>query len=101
MSRESKIEFRVSALEKKAIELTAQEVGMSVSDYCRKSALGKDVKMRFTDEQLLVYKDLHQYHTNFSRIAQLIRAKGYTTPLLQEIEEVTKLIRQHLKGFES
>lgn len=101
-TRTEYISFRVSALEKKVIELSADDTNLSVSNFVRKAALNMKVQLRFSPEELEVYNDLHKYHDNFRRISNLVKGSNITQKdrLLNEIEEVKELIEKHLKQFE-
>lgn len=98
VKRSTEIRFRVTPLEKKVIQITADKTGLTVSDYVRKAAMNKTVRVRFSDEELEAYKTLQEYHKHFSRIANLI--KGKDPHLITEIENTQKLIYEHLKKFE-
>lgn len=102
IKRKKQIHLRVTPLEKKWIEHTAKEVGLSVSDFLRKSALNKEIRVRFSQEEIELFKDLNQYHTNFSRIGNVIRKnKAKVNPeLITEIKLVKEEIRTILKRFE-
>lgn len=55
------IKFRCSIYEKKLLRKRAERAGLSLSEYCRSSALGHIVIERFTEEQLDHYKMLVKY----------------------------------------
>ena len=59
------------------------------------------VRLRFSPGELEIYKDLHKYHNNFSYIGNLIKGheENKEKKILQEIETVKSLIRDHLKRF--
>lgn len=102
VKRDSRIQVRCTALEKKAIEIMAEETGLNTSDFVRKCAMNKTVKIRFTPEELEHFKTFQKYHENFRRIANIIRnTKGVSEQLLQEISETQQLIKEQLKRFES
>jgi uncharacterized protein (DUF1778 family) len=101
--REKYLKLRVTRLEKKWIFLSAEKAGLTASDFIRKSALNKEVKIRFSEEELALFKTLQQYHTNFSRIANIIKKnkdKTLNTSLLSEIEVVKNEIKTILKRFQ-
>ena len=100
--RKHRIHLRVTPLEKKWIERSAKEAGLSVSDFLRKSALNKEVRIRFSEEELALFKMLHQYHTNFTRIGNIIRKnKGQISQhLVDEVSHLKNEIRSLLKRFE-
>tara|TARA_R110000765_G_scaffold147906_2_gene250410 strand:- start:368 stop:727 length:360 start_codon:yes stop_codon:yes gene_type:complete len=91
------IKFRCSLFEKKLLRIKAKKSGLSLSEYCRRAALGDKIIERLTEEQIDIYKMLIQYATNFKLIGNMFRKRN---PRLAE--EVTKLaveIRDHLKNF--
>lgn len=96
------ISFRVSYIEKKAIAMAAETANLSTSEFARRTALNKKVTLRFTEEELEIYKNLHTYHRNFKLISNLIKSPNYqkNKMVMQELEEVISLIREHLKKFE-
>jgi len=102
IARKYFISFRVSALEKKVIEMAARKVNLSNSNFVRRAALNMKVKLRFSPQELEFYSDLHQYHTHFARISNLISATGVAGKkgLLSEIIIVQRLIKEHLTRFQ-
>jgi uncharacterized protein (DUF1778 family) len=98
VKRSTEIRFRVTPLEKKVIQITADKTGLTVSDFIRSAAMNKTVRVRFSDEELEAYKTLQEYHKHFSRISNLM--KNRDPQLNEEIEKTQKLIFEHLKKFE-
>ncbi|WP_159519767.1 plasmid mobilization protein [Sunxiuqinia indica] len=96
------ISFRVSYIEKKAIALAAKETGLSTSEFARRAALNQKVALRFSQEELEVYKNLHTYHRNFKTISNLIKSQHFykNDMILRELEEVISLVKQHLQKFQ-
>ncbi|MCW0481196.1 plasmid mobilization protein [Gaoshiqia sediminis] len=96
------ISFRVSYIEKKAVAMAARETGLSTSEFARRAALNQKVTLRFSPQELEVYKNLHAYHRNFKLISNLIKSPHYykNEMILHELQEVITLIRQHLQKFE-
>lgn len=102
VNRDEYISFRVTPLEKKVIENIAETAGLQVSDFVRKAAMNKDVRIRFSEEELSIYKDLHAYHENFRRISNLVKSSQNVSPdLKREIKEVRDLINEHLTKFKT
>ena len=97
MNKKKRIELRVTTLEKKIIEKKAENSGLNTSEYCRNAALGKKINTKLTIEELEVYKDLTKYHNNFTAISNLLKKKD--SKFYKEVQEVTKLIKQHLTKF--
>lgn len=96
--RNSRLVFRVYALEKKAIELAADKSGLSVSDYVRRCCLGKTIQSRLGKEEIELYRLLVEYRNNFSRISNLIKEREDFTG---DLKHVISSIDQHLKKFVS
>jgi hypothetical protein len=96
------ISFRVSNIEKQAIALAAKECGLSTSEYSRRAALNMKVTLRFSPEEMKVYKNLHVYHRNFKAISNLVKSDYFkkNDTILLELEELIKLIKGHLEKFE-
>lgn len=94
--RDSRLVFRVYALEKEAIELAAEKSDLKVSNYLRRCALGKPVHPRLTEDELKLHKLLVEYHNNFARISNLIKERQDFMPALKE---VIGAINQQLQKF--
>ena len=96
------ISFRVNYIEKKAIALAAQEANLSTSEFARRASLNQNVTLRFSPEELEIYKNLHSYHRNFKVISNLVKSDYFkkNDTILLELEEVIKLIKVHLEKFE-
>lgn len=95
--KKQRIEFRVSSLEKAIISKKSEHSGLSISDYCRRSALQQNISYKLTTEEIEIYKMLVQYRNNFAAIANLFRNNQSIT------EELRKLIHQldeHLKKMQ-
>ena len=95
--KKERIEFRVTKLEKKLIEKKAKNSGLSTSDYCRRTALNRELNFRLSDEEIEIYKDLTKYKTNFSRLSNLIKVKHPKTN--EYILRLAKEIGEHLTKF--
>ena len=92
--RNHRIVFQVYPLEKKAIELSAEKSGLSLSDYVRKSCLGREIQPRMDGEELKLYRLLIEYRNNFSRIANLLKERK---DFEKELRQVIGSIDAHLK----
>lgn len=94
--RTARLALRLYTLEKKAIELAAAKSGMKISAYLREAALGKNIKPRFSQDELELRKILVEYRNNFARISNLVKhKKDFTLPL----QELIKAIDLQLKRF--
>ena len=93
--KKKRIELRVSNLEKAIIEKKAESSGLSVSEYCRRSALNQEIDYKLTSEELEVYKELHEYRRNFTLISNMFKVKD--PDLAKTVQVTAKNIEQHLK----
>ena len=91
------IKFRCSIYEKKLLRKRAERAGLSLSEYCRSSALGHTIIERLTEEQLDHYKMLVKYKGNFTRIGNMFRK--HNPKLTSEVEKLAEEIRTHLYNF--
>lgn len=101
VKRDERVVCRTTALEKKAIELMAEEAGLSTSDWVRKTAMNKTVKVRFSPEEVRYFKEMQTFHLYFTKISNLIKQdnREVTQALLKEIKETQMQMQQHLKKF--
>ena len=95
--KRTRIEFVCSSYEKKIIKIKAKKAGLKTADYCRKSALNKDIKAILTEEQVLFYRMLIKYHNNFKSIGNLMKKKE--PGLFKLTSEVANEIKEHLTNF--
>jgi len=91
MNKDKIIKFRVTGLEKLAIENRAKNTGLSISDFCRNSALGIKIKSKFTEEELEIYNSLTIFHKNFTALSNLFKRKDPS--LSNENRELAKEIK--------
>ena len=91
------IKFRCSLFEKKLLKIKAKKSGITLSEFCRRSALDIKIIERLSDEQIELYKMLIKYHNNFKSIANLYRKKD--PELVKEIYQLTDEIKFHLTQF--
>jgi hypothetical protein len=94
----TKIEFRTSLYEKKLIKIRAKNSGLTVSEFCRRSALDKKITQRLTDDQVELYKILAKYHTNFISIGNMFRKRN--PELTKKVYELANEIKEQLKKFQ-
>ena len=95
--KKKRIELRLSSLEKAIIEKKAENSGLSVSEYCRRSALNQKIDYKLTNEELEVYKGLHEYKRNFTLIKNMFKERN--PDLVQVVQSTANKIEQHLKRF--
>lgn len=96
------ISFRVSNIEKKVITMAAKEANLSTSEFARRAAMNMKVTLRFSPEELEIYRDLHKYYRNFTSINNLVKSDHFqkNERILLELQEVITLIKNYLKRFE-
>ena len=91
------IQFKVTALEKKAIQLNAKKLNLSVSELCRKSTFNVRIYMPLSSEELEVYKTLVRFKTDFDRIATYFKNSN---PLFaNKVLSVARKLKEHLQKF--
>lgn len=95
--KNKKIEFRCSLYEKKLLKVKAKKAGLSLSEFCRKSAFDKSISERLTEEQIENYKMLIKYHNSFKSIGNLIKTKH--PELYQKVFQTADEIKNHLQNF--
>ncbi len=100
VTRDIEVRIRFTSLEKKALELMAEKVGLSVSEYMRRAAFNREVKLRFTAQELILYKELHLFRNHFAAIANLVKSKGGSAELIKAIIQLKEQMETHLKKFE-
>ncbi|WP_417886691.1 mobilization protein MbpA [Zunongwangia sp.] len=97
MKATTKIEFRTTKYQKKLIAIRAKKCGLSVSEFCRRSALDKKITERLSDEQIEIYKMLIRYNLNFTRISNMFKKRN--PALSKEVEKLTIQIKNELQKF--
>jgi len=91
------IKFRCSIYEKKLLKKRAERAGISLSEYCRNSALENLVIERLTSQQLAYYQMLVKYKNNFTSISNMF--KKHNPKLANEVIQLAEEIRNHLYNF--
>lgn len=92
------VKFRISRLDKKVLSRKAKSSGLSLSEFCRRAALGIEIKNRLTEDEITCYLTLINYTNNFSRIANFIKNRNMKK-LAEECLATSSLIKEHLKKF--
>jgi hypothetical protein len=80
----------------------AEEAGLSTSDWVRKSAMNKAVKVRFSPEEREYFKEMQTFHLYFTKITNLVNRdnREVTQDLIKAIKETQLQMQKHLKRFE-
>lgn len=87
--KDSFIKFRVDPIHKTAISAMAEELGLPVSEVCRRAVLNLSVKPRLTPEQMALLKDVAYIKNNLVNAANL-----YKHSKSKEDEEFRKLLQE-------
>ena len=95
--KKHKIEFRCTLYEKKLLKIKAKKAGITLSEFCRKSANEKNIIERLTEEQIKLYKMLIIYHNNFKSIGNMFKKKDPN--LRNEVHKLADEIKNHLQNF--
>lgn len=96
-SKSAIVKFRCSLFQKKLLKVKAKRGGLTLSEYCRRTAFEKKIKERLPEEHIEVYKMLIKYHNNFKSIGNMFRKKD---PLLSSmVYQVADEIKSHLQKF--
>ena len=91
------IKFRCSLYEKKLLRNRAKRAGISLSEYCRRTAFDRNVIERLTSNQIAHYSMLVQYKNHFSRISNMFKKKN--PKLAEEVAQLAEQIRTHVYHF--
>ncbi|MDW5290929.1 mobilization protein MbpA [Formosa sp. PL04] len=93
------IRFRCSVYEKKFLNAKAKHAGISLSAFCRRTLMEKELTERMTEDHIMIYKMLVTYHNNFKRIGNMYRVGN--PKLEEEVLVVAREIQSHLKKITS
>ncbi len=98
INRANYFRFRCTHLEKEIIKKKAENCGLSASAYIRRASLNQKIGYRLTEEEIKLYQTLTKYANNFQSLSNLFKNKD--PRLSQEIEQLVKEIKKHLKKFQ-
>ena len=98
--RKRKIECRVSNTELLILKKKADQVGVTLSEYIRGTALNYELAYKLSEDEIQSYKQLSELKNNFQRIANYMKYKA-TDELRRAIMETIELVNKHLKKFQS
>lgn len=96
--RKRKIECRVSNTELLILKKKADQVGITLSEYIRGTALNYELAYKLSEDEIQSYKQLSELKNNFQRIANYMKYKA-TDELRRAIIETIELVNKHLKKF--
>lgn len=97
ITKKQVIRFRVTSLEKAIIEKKAENSGLSVSSFCRNTALGRKIGYRLTDEEIEIYKDLAKFRADFVRLSNYFNKRDVA--LSKEARSLADSLQRHLNKF--
>lgn len=103
INREYVIKLRVTAFEKIALETKAQQTGLGLSEYLRRSGLGREISVLPTSEEVQAYIELKNLETNFKRISNLYAQtkNPYFQDFIDEIKIVINEVQQRLTSLKN
>ena len=93
--RGTKVEVRVSAAEKAALQGSAREAGLTVSEYVRRRSLGQPVTARADRETRVL---LRRIGVNLNQLARVANTSG-ATAASGPLEEALAQLRRVLTGL--
>jgi hypothetical protein len=91
VKRTEKITFRVTALEKAALEEQAIRCGISTSEYCRALSLGGQPKERYTEEERQLLRDIAKIRGDLQRLNNYFGGRQYREVFEANQEIITQL----------
>lgn len=92
------IKFRCSIYEKKRLKIRAKRSGLSLSEFCRRSAFESKIIERLSEEHIQLYKLLIRYHNNFKSISNMYKKRD--PRLSMEVESLANQIKRHINAFD-
>jgi hypothetical protein len=94
----SLIKFRCTLYQKKLLNIKAKRSGLSLSEFCRKSAMDLPINERMSDDHIAIYKDLVKFHNNFKSIGNMFRKRD--PRLSTEVYKLAEAMKKHLKKLD-
>jgi len=91
------VKFRCSVYEKKLLNIKAKRSGLNLSEYIRRAVFEKEIKERFKEEHIEIYKKLIKYHNNFKSIGNMYKKRN--PKLTETVYDLANQIKTHLKKF--
>lgn len=86
-TRSKTVRFRLSDIEALQLSRTAEECGMSVSDFIRASLFGTSPTYRLTDEQEALLRDVRSIRLDLDRVTRSWRANAWGD-VRQELQRI-------------
>lgn len=98
MNRNKKIEIRVSEDEKNQITRKAEDTGLKISEYVRKTCLEKHLNSRFTEEEIEAWKNLTFISTALKNLTNIL-SKENRDELITELKKINEHIKIEIQKF--
>ncbi|WP_339336202.1 mobilization protein MbpA [Croceitalea sp. MTPC9] len=95
--KEALVKFRCTHKEKLLMRKKAESTGLTLSEYCRSTALRQKLFRRLTDDEVEQYKTLAMYHNNFRLLSNMFSKRNPN--LSMEAKKLCATIRKHLERF--
>lgn len=96
MEKAKRIYIRVSAFDKKMIEISAEKAGLPISQYMIDCSLHREIKPPHSEERIQAYSQFAKYSNNFTSIANLIK-NSKAPEVLEAVHKVATELRTHLE----
>jgi hypothetical protein len=91
VTRDAKITFRCTELEKAALAEQAARCGLSTSEYCRSLSLGGRPKERYTEEERQLLRDIARLKGTLQRLNNYFGGRQYREVFEENRELITEL----------
>lgn len=96
--KSKKIEVRVSLEERDKIFQKSEKSGLSVSEYMRRSALDKNLNMRFSAEELEAWKNLTYISKALKNLGNILN-KDDREDLILELKKTNEKLKIEILKF--
>lgn len=93
-NKDARIECRVSATEKRAIEIKAKQAGISTAEFIRRAALGRRIAERVPPE---LRRLLGATGSNLNQLTKLANSGKLPGVGIEQLNELVTLLLQTLK----
>lgn len=96
--KSKKIEVRVTLQERDQILEKSREAGLSVSEYMRRSAIDKKLNVRFSEEELVAWKNLTYISNALKNLGNILN-KEYREDLILELKKINAELKVEILKF--
>ena len=91
--------IQMQSVREKTAKKKAKKAGLSLSEFCLRSALDVKVVEILNEEQIEFYKTLIKYSNNFTSIGNMYRKQN--PKLTEEVYALAKEMKDHLNNFKN